>query len=179
MRKFVIFLSVLLCSSQLYGAIRVSWAPYPDSSPDPPNAAGYVVFRATDNPSNGYIQISPTNELVTETFFLDETAYGFHAFFYLVAAIDENGDPIDDQYASKCIVHYCHGDADLSGVVDVADAVLLERHVVGIELLSADIQVRHAADANLDGQVDVADLVKVKRMIVELDSQEAHCVVAQ
>lgn len=169
----------LLSSIYVYSAIRVSWEPYPDPSPDPPNVAGYAVFRATDSPSNGYIQVSPTNALVTNTFFLDEGALGFHAFFYLVAAIDENGDPIDDQYATSCVVHYCHGDANLSGFVDVADAVLLEQWITTGALPEAPSQEFYAADANLDGYLDVADLVRIRRIIVELDAQEAHCIVAQ
>ena len=155
-----------------YGAIRVTWPPV-----DHPDLAGYVVFRSIGAP-NDYSQISSETELVTETFFLDEGALGFYAFWYFVIAVDLPGNVLE-QSIPECIVHYCHGDADLSGVVDIADAVLIEQHVVGMVNLEDDIHAFRAADANLDGWVDIADSVLVKRFIVELDAQEAHCLVAQ
>jgi hypothetical protein len=174
------YLILLLCFfvSPVYGALRVSWVPYPH-----PDVAGYVVFRADNNAFPlDFHQISPTNELVTDLFFMDEGAVGFKVFWYMVSAIDSNGNVIDEPTnpsPPKCVIHYCHGDANLSGVVDIADAVLIEQHVVGLVDICEKYQACRAADANLDGVVNIADSVLVKRFIVELDAQEAHCLVAQ
>ena len=166
-------LVLVLTMGSAQAAIRVSWNAWPD-----PETAGYVIMRATGSPSSDWIQISPETELVTDTFFLDEGAVGYLAFWYMVIAVNTPGDVLN-QSAPSCIVHYCHGDADLSGVVDIADAVLIERHIVGLIDLEDNLDAFRAADANLDGWVDIADSTLVKRFIVELDAQEAHCLVAQ
>ena len=170
MWKFLIILFFLFSSIQ--GAIRVSWVPVTH-----PDLAGYVVFRSIDDRFH-FLQISSETVLVTDTFFLDEGAVGFRAFWYFVIAVDLPGNVLL-QTDPECIVHYCHGDANLSGVVEVGDLVLLEQHVQGLIDLCEDLQLCKAADANLDGIVDVGDLVTVERFIQDLDAQEAHCVVAQ
>lgn len=178
MELFRISALILMMMGTAQAALLVTWPAYPH-----PDVAGYVVFRADNNAFPlDFHQISPESELVTDLFFLDPGAVGFKVFWYTVAAIDSNGIPIDEPTnpsSPQCIVHYCHGDADLSGVVDIADAVLIERHVVGLVDLCESFQACKAADANLDGYVDIADSVLVKRFIVELDAQEAHCLVAQ
>jgi len=151
--------------------MRVSWAVV-----EHPDLAGYVVFRASPNPTTGWVQITSDTELITDTFFLDTGAVGFYSFWYMVIAVDEPGN-ILQQSDPKCTIHYCHGDADLSGVVDVSDVVTMQRFILGMEEL--DYQQRRAADANLDGVVDVSDVVQTQRFIIELDAQEAHCLVAQ
>ena len=155
-----------------YATIRVSWEHF-----EHPDRAGYVVFRAVTTPVD-WIQISSETELITENYFLDEGAVGFKAFWYYVIAVNSAGDILNDT-APECIIHYCHGDANLNGIVEIGDAVLIEQHVVGMVNLEDDIHAFRAADANLDGWVDVADSVLVKRFIVELDTQESHCLVAQ
>ncbi|MHA2066470.1 MAG: hypothetical protein ACXABY_19030 [Candidatus Thorarchaeota archaeon] len=164
---------ILLFVGTAHAAILVKWEPVDHS-----DLAGYVVFRATPHPSNGWTQISSETELVTDLFFLDEGAVGFYSFWYMVIAVNQPGDVLEESIP-ECVIHYCHGDADLSGVVDIADAVLIEQHAVGMVDLCEDLHVCRAADANLDGWVDIADSVLVKRFIVELDAQEAHCLVAQ
>ena len=164
-------LVLVLTMGSAQAAIRVSWNAWPD-----PETAGYVIMRATGSPSSDWIQISPETELVTDTFFLDEGAVGYLAFWYMVIAVNTPGDVLN-QSAPSCIVHHCHGDANLSGVVDIADAVLIERYIVGLEELSDEAYL--SADANLDGFVTIADSVLVKRFVVELDTQETHCLVAQ
>lgn len=156
-----------------HATIRVTWPPV-----DHPDLAGYVVFRAVSTPPVDYIQISSETELITETFFMDEGAVGYFAFWYFIIAVNPAGDLIE-QSIPECIIHYCHGDANLSGIVEISDAVLIERHVVGLVNLEDNIHAFRAADANLDGWVDIADAVLVKRFIVELDTQEAHCLVAK
>ena len=170
--KFKLFLIILWLSFGVtHAALRVSWTSFVH-----PDLAGYVVFRATGSPSNGWTQISSETELVTDNFFMDAGAVGFKAFWYMVAAVDLPGNVLN-QSIPECVVHHCHGDADLSSVVDIADAVLIERYVIGLEELSDEAYL--AADANLDGFVDIADSVLVKRFVVELDTQESHCLVAQ
>jgi hypothetical protein len=171
MYKYLILL-LLFFTSSVHAAIRVTWP-----AVEHPDLAGYVVFRAIGAP-NEWTQISSDTELVTDTFFLDEGAVGFYAFWYMVIAVDLPGNVLQ-QSIPECVIHYCHGDADLSGVVDIADAVLIERHIVGLINLEDDLNAFRAADANLDGWVDIADSTLVKRFIVELDAQEAHCLVAQ
>lgn len=161
-----------------YGALRVNWEHYvhPDCATDIEFCtAGYVVFRAI--PPNNFEQISPATELVTDLFFYDEGAVGFRSFWYKAGAIGADGRVLGDT-EETCVIHYCHGDANLSGVVDVGDLVLLEQHIQGLIDLCADYQTCRAADANLDGYLDVGDLVTAERFIQDLDAQEAHCVVA-
>ena len=165
----IILLCFLMGSAQ--ATIRVSWAHFIH-----PDRAGYVVFRATGSPSNGYIQISSSTELVTDNFFLDAGAVGYKSFWYYVIAVDLPGNVLNTSIP-ECVIHYCHGDANLSGFVDIADAVLIERYVVGLNELTDE--EKRGADANLDGFVDIADSVLVKRFVVELDTQESHCLVAQ
>ncbi|HOL17882.1 MAG TPA: dockerin type I domain-containing protein, partial [Bacillota bacterium] len=58
------------------------------------------------------------------------------------------------------------GDVDQSGRVDVADAILVLRQIVGlVELTPSQEQ---SADVNLDGTVNVADAILILRFIVGL-----------
>jgi hypothetical protein len=58
------------------------------------------------------------------------------------------------------------GDADLNGVVDVRDAILVLRALVGLEALTPDQTA--AADIVADGAIDVLDAVGILRKIVGL-----------
>jgi subtilisin family serine protease len=58
------------------------------------------------------------------------------------------------------------GDVDQSGGVDVGDAIIVLRHIVGLADLTPSQWQR--ADVNLDGTVDVADAILILRYIVEL-----------
>jgi len=61
---------------------------------------------------------------------------------------------------------YGNGDVDQSGGVNVADAILVLRQIVGlVELTPSQWQ---SADVNLDGAVDVADAILILRFIVGL-----------
>lgn len=58
------------------------------------------------------------------------------------------------------------GDVDQSGGVDVGDAILVLRQIVGLVNLTPSQWQR--ADVNLDGTVDVADAILIMRFIVGL-----------
>jgi hypothetical protein len=59
-----------------------------------------------------------------------------------------------------------YGDVNSTGEVDVADAILVLRHIVGLITLEGDDL--HAADVNASGAVDVADAILILRKIVGL-----------
>ena len=61
------------------------------------------------------------------------------------------------------IYRYKRGDVNNDGDVDIADAVCIVNHVVG---LPAPIFVEQAADANGDGDVDIADAVRIVNLVV-------------
>lgn len=58
------------------------------------------------------------------------------------------------------------GDIDANGKIDVADAILVLRGVVG--LLTFEPRAEMAADVNNDGRIDVADAILILRKIVGL-----------
>lgn len=59
-----------------------------------------------------------------------------------------------------------YGDLSGSGTVDIADVIILLRHLVG--LLYLDENLKEAADVNLDGKVDINDGVIIMRYIIGL-----------
>ncbi|NLI70908.1 MAG: copper amine oxidase [Firmicutes bacterium] len=59
------------------------------------------------------------------------------------------------------------GDVSGDGVVNVFDAILVLRHVVGLGTLSDEEEAR--ADLNGDGKVDVSDAIAILRHVVGLD----------
>lgn len=61
------------------------------------------------------------------------------------------------------ISQYKKGDANNDGDVDIADAVCIVNHVVGLPTPSF---VKQAADANGDGDVDIADAVRIVNLVV-------------
>ena len=61
------------------------------------------------------------------------------------------------------ISQYKKGDANNDGDVDIADAVCIINHVVGLPTPSF---VKQAADANSDGDVDIADAVRIVNLVV-------------
>ena len=61
------------------------------------------------------------------------------------------------------ISDYKKGDANNDGDVDIADAVCIVNHVVGLPTPSF---VKLAADANGDGDVDIADAVRIVNFVV-------------
>jgi hypothetical protein len=59
------------------------------------------------------------------------------------------------------------GDATLDGTVDVTDAILVLRHIVGLDSLTpAQVQT---ADVAKDGAIDVNDAIKILRIVVQLE----------
>ena len=61
------------------------------------------------------------------------------------------------------VSQYKKGDVNNDGDVDIADAVCIVNHVVGLPTPSFVIQ---AADANGDGDVDIADAVRIVNLVV-------------
>ncbi len=72
--------------------------------------------------------------------------------------------PFAAQYDVKPF--YRKGDANLNGEITGADAVLILRHVIGIEALSDT--ARTLADVNGDGRITAADAAMVLRYIIGL-----------
>lgn len=62
--------------------------------------------------------------------------------------------------------NFMYGDVNSSGEVDVADAILVLRHIVGLDTLEGDCY--YAADVNDSRTVDVADAILILRWIVGL-----------
>jgi hypothetical protein len=58
------------------------------------------------------------------------------------------------------------GDVNNDGSVDVIDAIMVLKHVVGVEALTAEQIPR--ADMNKDTQIDVIDAIKILRKAVGL-----------
>ena len=59
------------------------------------------------------------------------------------------------------------GDINFDGVVNIQDAVMLQKHILGIKLLEGDELER--AEMNLDGAINVQDLVYlIKIRILEI-----------
>jgi hypothetical protein len=61
------------------------------------------------------------------------------------------------------VSQYKRGDVNSDGDVDIADAVCIVNHVVG---LPTPTFVNNAADANGDGSVDIADAVRIVNLVV-------------
>ena len=61
------------------------------------------------------------------------------------------------------VSQYKRGDVNSDGDVDIADAVCIVNHVVG---LPTPTFVSNAADANGDGSVDIADAVRIVNLVV-------------
>jgi len=58
------------------------------------------------------------------------------------------------------------GDADLNGVVNMEDVVLLQKVIAN--LADFDIGGKEAADVNLDGEINMEDVVLIQRFIAQL-----------
>lgn len=96
-----------------------------------------------------------------------------------VATVDENGNVTailtgtttiravtdDWGYVDECTVKVVSkqalGDVNNDGIVDAADAVMIQRHDAGIIMLTSE--QLSAGDVNGDGIVDAADAVKIQR----------------
>ncbi len=70
--------------------------------------------------------------------------------------------PVSDAASPPLLI----GDVNGDGNIDVADAILILRHIVGLVTLSGD--GLEAADVNQDDQVDVADAILILRYVVGL-----------
>ena len=62
----------------------------------------------------------------------------------------------------------CSGDVNLDGVVDIKDATVIQRYLVGSQTLS-DKALR-AADFNGDGNISISDATEIQRFIIKLNT---------
>ena len=81
-------------------------------------------------------------------------------------------DSYAQQYASENNISfvamdaYDLGDVDLSGVLDIRDATLIQSYAASIKELS-DYQLS-LADVNGDGTVNVSDATQIQRILAEI-----------
>ena len=62
---------------------------------------------------------------------------------------------------------YDVGDVNMDGRIDILDATLIQKYVVGIVELSAE--QKHLADYNNDGDITVIDATEIQKFIVHLN----------
>lgn len=67
----------------------------------------------------------------------------------------------------KGISAYDVGDVNMDGRIDILDATLIQKYVVGIVELSAE--QKHLADYNNDGDITVVDATEIQKFIVHLN----------
>ncbi len=85
---------------------------------------------------------------------------------YITAIISDQGD----EHRAKCIVDAIKfGDVNGDGKVEVGDAIILLRHIVGLNPL-VDLY-EHAGRVNGEPEITVSDAISVLRYIVQLISQ--------
>jgi len=61
---------------------------------------------------------------------------------------------------------FIYGDLNGDGEIDLADLMLLRRHLAGWENLGIDMR---ATDVNADGDIDLADLMLLRRKLAGWD----------
>ena len=81
--------------------------------------------------------------------------------------------PYAEEYAKannipfEGISAYDVGDVNMDGRIDILDATLIQKYVVGIVELSAE--QKHLADYNNDGDITVVDATEIQKFIVHLN----------
>ncbi len=85
--------------------------------------------------------------------------------------IEDRNQPFFNRELIRIVVgaerpHYFPGNVNGDQGIDVGDAILVLRHIVGLVALNADQQ--EAADVNLNGNVEVGDAILILRHIVGL-----------
>ena len=65
------------------------------------------------------------------------------------------------------ISNYKIGDVNMDGNIDISDATLAQKYVVGIVELSAE--QKHLADYNSDSNITVVDATQIQKFIVHLN----------
>lgn len=163
-KRILPFIFMLLSVNSEAIGLLVTWPPIDE-------AAGYNLYRSTPNWDSPAIKLNPEGELIIGTEWSDETVFGWTRYYYTAEAIDSNGEVIATS-TPQCIVHYCHGDANLSNSISISDATLIARYLVGLEdLVDAALE---SADANLDGNVSISDVTRIYIHLVGLEPIP-HC----
>lgn len=131
------------------------------------NESGFKIERSTNGTKWTQIALNTRNE----TEYVDKSVGSKRNYQYRVRATNDKGDSaysdvvkIRSLPAAK--ITLC-GDVDDSGAVNVEDAVKVFKHILNVELLTADHL--SAADTNMDDQIDVNDVVKMLRIATALD----------
>lgn len=95
--------------------------------------------------------------------FRENTEVDIFGQYFLMAETDINGEDI------------IKGDINFDGRINIADAVLLQRYILGTTRL--DRMPYHRADMDRDGVVDVFDMVLMRKKIINTimeDNNEIH-----
>jgi hypothetical protein len=142
-------------------SFRVSW----EGTDQGAGVKGYTVWVSED--------VGPFTPWLTGTTLTSATYPGTagKTYRFKSAAVDaaENEEPehlVPDASTTAGSLTLEPGDADLNGLVDIRDAILVLRALVGLETLTPDRAA--AADIVTDGSIDVLDAVGILRKIVGL-----------
>ena len=128
--------------------------------------AGYNIYRSLESEIN-YNKMN--QDLILATQYEDPTPLPLTEYYYVATTV--NTDTLESGYSNEVTYLYaCPGDANMDGVVDIADAVAINRHIVGLTELTGS--ALKAADINEDMIVDIADVVKINRYVVGLETLE-------
>lgn len=137
--------------------IRLEW----DANSEP-DIAGYNIYRA--EASEGPFTVL-NGSLIVNTNFIDTSLQHLVNYYYVATAV--NTSNLESGYSN--MVEYtfaCKGDPNLDGQINVLDAVVISRHITGLNVL--DRSAFLAADLNSSSNVDVIDLTLLHRHIAGL-----------
>lgn len=129
--------------------------------PDTVNKIGNYAFSECSSLKSVYIPSSVT-EISRSAFRKTASvtikgSYGSYAEEYAKA----NNIPFNG------ISAYDVGDVNMDGGINILDATLVQKYVVGIVELSAE--QKHLADYNNDGDITVVDATEIQKFIVHLN----------
>jgi hypothetical protein len=115
----------------------------------------YHVYRRQASSNGSYFRLdSPSGDLndhgVSDTFYVDSSAYSGVEYVYLIVAEDESG------YFSPIITSANCGDADNSGDVDIDDVIFVVNYIF---LGGPTPNPMEIGDTNCSGEIDIDDVI--------------------